>query len=47
MDPGDPTTHAQQEAAMAKIRSSVWAEDAVDVKGSSKGKHLWDVLVTS
>ena len=31
-DPGDLATQAQREAAVAKIRSSVWAKDAVDVK---------------
>ena len=31
-DPGDPATQAHQEAAIAKIRHSVWAEDAADVK---------------
>ena len=31
-DPGDPATQAQREAAVAKIRPSVWAEDAADVK---------------
>ena len=31
-DPGDPITQAQKEAAVAKIRPSVWAEDAVDMK---------------
>ena len=31
-DPGDPVTQAQREAAVAKIRPIVWAEDAADVK---------------
>ena len=31
-DPGDPVTQAQREAAVAKIRPSIWAEDAVDMK---------------
>ena len=31
-DPGDLATQAQREAAVAKIRPSVWAEDAADVK---------------
>ena len=31
-DPGDLATQAQREAAVAKIRPSVWAEDAVDMK---------------
>ena len=31
-DPGDPATQAQREAAVAKIRPSVWAEDAADMK---------------
>ena len=31
-DSGDLVTQAQREAAVAKIRPSVWAEDAVDVK---------------
>ena len=31
-DPGDPATQTQREAAVAKIRPSVWAEDAVDMK---------------
>ena len=31
-DPGDPVTQAQREAAVAKIRPSVMAEDAADVK---------------
>ena len=32
VDPGDPANQAQWEAAVAKIRPSVWAEDAADVK---------------
>ena len=31
-DPGDLATQAQREAAVAKIRPSVWAEDAPDMK---------------
>ena len=31
-DPGDLATQAQREAAVAKIRPSVWAEDAADMK---------------
>ena len=31
-DPGDPVTQAQREAAVAKIRPSIWAEDAADMK---------------
>ena len=31
-DPGDLATQVQREAAVAKIRPSVWAEDAVDMK---------------
>ena len=31
-DPGDPVTQAQREAAVAKIRPSIWAEDSVDMK---------------
>ena len=31
-DPGDPATQAQREAAVAKIRPSVWAEDAANMK---------------
>ena len=31
-DPGDLATQAQREAAVAKIRPSVWAKDAADVK---------------
>ena len=31
-DPGDLATQTQREAAVAKIRLSVWAEDAADVK---------------
>ena len=31
-DPGDLATQAQREAAVAKIRPNVWAEDAADVK---------------
>ena len=31
-DPGDLVTQAQREAAVAKIRPSIWAEDAVDMK---------------
>ena len=31
-DPGDPVTQVQREAAVAKIRPSIWAEDAVDIK---------------
>ena len=31
-DLGDLATQAQKEAALAKIRPSVWAEDAADVK---------------
>ena len=31
-DPGDLATQAQREAAVAKIRPSVWAEDVADVK---------------
>ena len=30
--PGDLATQAQREAAVARIRPSVWAEDAADVK---------------
>ena len=32
IDPGDPATQAQMAAAVTKIRPSVWAEDAADVK---------------
>ena len=31
-DPGNPATQAHREAAVAKIRPSVWAEDAADMK---------------
>ena len=31
-DPGDLATQAQREAAVAKIRPSVWAEDVADMK---------------
>ena len=31
-DPGDLATQVQREAAVAKIRPSVWAEDAADMK---------------
>ena len=31
-DLGDPATQTQREAAVAKIRPSIWAEDAADVK---------------
>ena len=31
-DPGDLATQAQREAAVAKSRPSVWAEDVADVK---------------
>ena len=31
-DPGDLATQAQREAGVAKIRPSVWAEDAADMK---------------
>ena len=31
-DPGDLATQAQREAAVAKIRPSVWAKDAADMK---------------
>ena len=31
-DPGDPVTQVQREAAVAKIRPSIWAEDALDMK---------------
>ena len=31
-DSGDLATQAQREAAVAKIRPSVWAEDAADMK---------------
>ena len=32
IDPGDSATQAEREAAVAKIRPSVWAQDAADVK---------------
>ena len=32
VDPGDPATQVQREAAVAKIRPSIWAEDVADVK---------------
>ena len=31
-DPGDLATQAQREATVAKIRPSVWAEDAADME---------------
>ena len=31
-DPGDLVTQAQREAEVAKIRPSIWAEDAADMK---------------
>ena len=32
IDPGDSATQVEREAAVAKIRPSVWAQDAADVK---------------
>ena len=32
VDPGDPATQVQREAAVAKIRPSIWAEDVANVK---------------
>ena len=32
IDPGDSATQVEREVAVAKIRPSVWAQDAADVK---------------
>ena len=32
VDLGDPATQVQREAAVAKIRPTIWAEDAANVK---------------
>ena len=51
VDPGDPATQAQWEAAVAKIRPSVWAEDAADVKRIKQRQtafgHVSDKLLFS
>ena len=32
IDPGDSATQVEREVAVAKIRSSVWVQDAADIK---------------
>ena len=51
VDPGDPATQAQREAAVAKIRPSIWAEDVANVKRIKQRQttfgHVSDKLLFS
>ena len=51
VNPGDPATQVQREAAVAKIRPSIWAEDAADVKRIKQRQtsmgHVSDKLLFS
>ena len=45
-DTGDLATQAQREAAVAKIRPSVWAEDAADMKRIKQKQMPWGKSAT-
>ena len=51
VDPGDPATQVQREAVVAKIRPSIWAEDAANVKRIKQRQialgHVSDKLLFS